>query len=841
MTDLNYYKPLTTINDSEENMLGKMQLAFNSAIGNYNTSQSTMVSSYMSANESKQKCYDECPQGWEKNSATWKQSIEADGGQTTSGSSGGLNDVVAACKAGCDLKWPGIIQNSTNTQGVDAGKTIGIYRGSDGTNQTITQCSDLSKYAPKVKLGGICDSNNECESKVCVTSGNKCAIGKDKNVKGRCGLGVTRVDGSTYSWGTTFNKLCKSDVEKIGLTKWSNVTQYFKYLGVWVKISNIGFPAAPNIENQRLVSGKYISDLGTAIKAGEAYGDYCKGFYQINGTTNFILQSVGGSNPKPSWTTFLGELTGLNDTHIESFTSSLLENKTLSSNPTAFTAWGKFDTATSGQNISAKDFEDPTFPIAAMNAAMKKTCPKGWKASGLSCEISNDDMKMQGTAGWQGTTISCNLPGQPKHYDTDCVDVPHKNFYCWNASGKIIPNGQSSCKQIKGIDIVNCLSSGGRAREVSCPVPATMILWIGRPSKRYFATKNDIVPVLQQIATEFPDVRLTDQSEMNNIIAKNIAYCAYGWHRTDVFNGKTWKTGNSSADGPGIEKLPLANEYPSNSSTNSGCGNGLHGMVSDGGLKGGIYLTLTGTQQFTQQKLEELGYSSGIVESHQQLIQKAPKRDVANNSTYLCSTGDSFATYNANTLTASQKSYASSAWPGKPPSFYACIQGCSGTCKISNHTGVMMEHFVGGMKEGFDPLENDMINQCKAAGTQNGVIVPGAGPVGNFLVENRKKEKTNLSKLQTIQKQVKNSINQMQSQNLNVNSLYKTKNTDLLKQLAKYELAGYKLLKTGANLNTLNAQNTDSILKKNSVDMSYYLWLALAISTLGFAITRINK
>ena len=35
------------------------------------------------------------------------------------------------------------------------------------------------------------------------------------------------------------------------------------------------------------------------------------------------------------------------------------------------------------------------------------------------------------------------------------------------------------------------------------------------------------------------------------------------------------------------------------------------------------------------------------------------------------------------------------------------------------------ELFVGGMKEGYAPLENDMIQQCKKAGTQGGGEVPG--------------------------------------------------------------------------------------------------------------------
>ena len=49
------------------------------------------------------------------------------------------------------------------TQGVDGAQTVGRYTGTDGKEHDIAQCTDLSKFAPKVKLGGICDANEECE------------------------------------------------------------------------------------------------------------------------------------------------------------------------------------------------------------------------------------------------------------------------------------------------------------------------------------------------------------------------------------------------------------------------------------------------------------------------------------------------------------------------------------------------------------------------------------------------------------------------------------------------------------------------------------------------------
>jgi len=60
MTD--FYKSLKTVNDDEQNRLGILQQKFNAAIGKGNTTQNTMIDTYLSANVSRQKCYDECPQ-----------------------------------------------------------------------------------------------------------------------------------------------------------------------------------------------------------------------------------------------------------------------------------------------------------------------------------------------------------------------------------------------------------------------------------------------------------------------------------------------------------------------------------------------------------------------------------------------------------------------------------------------------------------------------------------------------------------------------------------------------------------------------------------------------------
>jgi hypothetical protein len=1022
MSKLNYYDPLTTIDDKEQNTLGKMQNAFNSALGSSNSSQDTMISSYMSANDSRKACYSQCPWGWSNDWKNWEKDIKKNSEDTSATPEEALKDVRSSCRAGCDLKWPGIIQNIGGTQGVDGGQAVGKYTGSDGEEHDIAQCTDLSKFAPKTKVGGLCDANEECESDVCVNWGGKCArsgetlTGKD----GRCGLSMVRIDGSNYAWGNTWNSMCKKDIQQYGLKKWPNYTQYFKYQGVWVKLSSgWGFPSAPKINNQRLENGQYIQDEATAFKAAEAYGDYCKGFYQQDGATNFILQSAGGENPKQSWSEFLGEMGGLNYTRVsEGFTESEDENKSLANKPGMVVAAGKFRKSGIGAlKANSKDYNKPTFPIAHTKAAMKKTCPKGWRSirDGESCGIFNDDMRTRGGSGWNGSSFGCNLPNTNSRYSLDCEDVANENFTCWVPSSATVPKGKAACKPIKGRDIGDCISSGGRARKTRCPVAAKMVIWIGRPSASYFATKSNIISVMQQIATEFPDVRLTDQKEMNDIIAKNIANCAYGWYRTDVRGGTTWRSGT----GP-FEKLPLTNGYPSNTSSSGGCGSGKQKMIGPSRGKGGIYITVSATQEFVKAKLYGLGFTSRIVMSHQQMIAPVPpqKKQVwslgskGNSSVYVApkpinaegpdwrkvggqlkqlSTGQK-EVYGVNiydtiyarakdpgkrnaaggtewrqiggrlsNISASNKDYVfgvnkhkhiyqckkpctgawqringelsqisggqnyvygignndtpvrkkldsdgarNAGWVSLPGSLkwinatnkdyiygtnragriYTCRKPCSGSWKQlpggldkieadatkvygvnsgskiyskpmdgmdaqgnwkywssgGGSTNVSPEPFVGGVKEGYSPLENDMIYQCKVAGTQGGESVPGVNPTGNFLVENRKKEKASFAKLQSMQIQVKKSINQMQGENLQVNDLYKTKNTDLLKQLASYEQASHELLKSGANLDTLGAQQSDSLLRKNSIDMSYYLWLTLAISILGIAITKIK-
>ena len=1030
MTD--FYKSLGTVNDDEQNRLGLLQQKFNAAIGKGKDTQNTMIDSYITANINRKKCYDECPQGWSDSTGTWRRKIAEDGAQTNAGAVDGFKDVIASCRAGCDLKWQGIVQNAQGTEGVDAGKTIGRYTGTDGKEHDITQCSDLSKYAPKEKMGGMCDSSDECDSNVCVNWGNRCDDGNIINTAldwlgntGHCGLGMTRIDGGTYSWGSTFNSMCKSNIEQLGMAKWPGVTQYTKYQGTWVRLNpDWGYPNAPKIENQKLENGKYIQDEQTALKACEAYGEYCLGFY-TNGDGNFILQSAGGENPKQNWSQIASELLATNQAEqIEAFGgySSDADNNKDKANKSQEIIYSSYGEA-GFDDLNEKKYSNPTFPIADLRKKMKKMCLKKWSNMGDgTCGISNNDVRKRGNIGWNGSSFGCNLSGD--RYSTDCDDVKYKEYTCWHV-GKV-PKGQEACKTIRGSDIPSCFASGGRPREVGCPTPAKMILWIGRIGQSYFAKKSDIVSVMQQLATEFPDVRLTDKAEMDDIIAKNLAECACGWYRTDVFNGTTWKTG--------FHLIPLTNGYPSNTKSSGGCGGGRQAMIGCGTTtnswnkgKGGIYVTVSATQEFVMGKLQGLGFTGTIVESHQQLLEKPPpnKKQIwstgsnrYNSSGWLIYQSPKDKTSNRGTnwntikgelkqmstgqkevygvdshdkisahakdpaglnadgrkgwrniggrlmnISASNKDYVfgvnksdqiyqckkpcKGGWqrmegglkqisgaqkyvygvnrndsiyrarlpitnlrnpqwykiPGslkwinagnndyiygtnRNDDIYVCQKPCTGGWKqISGgleaieadkdtvygtsrgkniyskpmdgmkaaydwsrwtkgggSTNVSPEPFVGGMvREGYAPLEGDMIAACNKSGTKGGRDALGADVVeGDILVQNRIKEKEAAANLVSMQKQIKHSINQLQGDNLKVAGAYKNQSLNLLKQLSSYENTKAELLKSGRELDTLDALKRDSYLRKSSEGLSYYLWLTLAISVLGIAITKIK-
>ena len=116
---------------------------------------------------------------------------------------------------------------------------------------------------------------------------------------------------------------------------------------------------------------------------------------------------------------------------------------------------------------------------------------------------------------------------------------------------------------------------------------------------------------------------------------------------------------------------------------NLGGGKPFNGNV---GNKNCFYYTsgdLDGNAYFNTNKIPDVAMDDPVFVGDPVFV-----NDSANNFQYTCSTGDTYATYNANTLTPTQKQEVRDSWPGKPPKHYACVQGCRGKCR-KNGVGVM--------------------------------------------------------------------------------------------------------------------------------------------------------
>ena len=90
------------------------------------------------------------------------------------------------------------------------------------------------------------------------------------------------------------------------------------------------------------------------------------------------------------------------------------------------------------------------------------------------------------------------------------------------------------------------------------------------------------------------------------------------------------------------------------------------------------------------------GYSSAYWTNDALLNENADGKaipDPRNDVTYTCTTGGSYNTYHQPTLTAAQKAKAAKLWPGKPASYFACVQGCKGTCKATKSASSLAEAF----------------------------------------------------------------------------------------------------------------------------------------------------
>ena len=129
---------------------------------------------------------------------------------------------------------------------------------------------------------------------------------------------------------------------------------------------------------------------------------------------------------------------------------------------------------------------------------------------------------------------------------------------------------------------------------------------------------------------------------------------------------------------------------------------------------------------------------------------------------------------------------------------------------------------------------------CKDAKKTSTIHGVDINPTGDSLVKNRSDEKAAFQKLNTSANNVLSKIKDLQSDRMKVSDEYKLQNTMLLKKLAGYQKSSAELLKSGFDLDTLGGLSEDVMLKKGSSNLSYLIWLTLAISVLGIAITRIR-
>jgi hypothetical protein len=514
MKDLNYYNPLTTVNESEQKTLEKMQLAFNAAIGKSNIAQNNMISSYMATNESRRLCHNECSKGWSTDANSWLSKIKTDTTPTTDTPAQGLEEVINSCKAGCDLKWPGTVLNPS---GLGVVKTAGLYTSATGKDHEITHCNDLAPFAPQTN---------------CVVS--------------------------DYSWSS-----CSKD-------------------------------------------------CGPGTKTG---------------TRTVITAPQNGGKPCPV--------------------------------------------------------------LSATKPCQDKPCP-------TDCEVS-------AFSGWSSCSKNCG------------------------------PGTQTSTRTV-----TTAAQNGGKA----CPA-------------------------------------LSQSQSCNNGVCTSVRV----------------STGSFGGGAPVVDDYLCKNTPDGNGTIYNTAQSKAYGTSSDCGAHDQCMIEVT---------------KDCRVEAHMQDRCKSA-RNWDDWSSWTKGVGGS-----------------------------ASNHGCTSTIISESFVGGRKKGFLGGMQEGFTPLQGDFVKACEDAGTRDGKQIPGTTAPGNLLVKNRKQETESFNRLKSTQQQLKKSINQMQSKNLGANSLYKTQNIILLKKLASYEQAIHKLLKTGNNLDTLGAQQSDSLLRKNSVDLSYYSWLTLAISILGIAITKIK-
>jgi len=779
----NYYQPLIDANDSEQNTLGALQDDFNQQLSSYGLQHKLFMDDYMGAQTNRRACKEACKA--EYLNAGIAAEIGADAASTNLTQDQAVQSVIDSCNAGCDLKVPGIFN-------VDAGQTIGKYQ-----NTTINQCSDLNKFAPKVEIGGQCDADSQCKSTKCSGNGANNGADPDNVCQNTCVLLAHRVNG-LYSWNNDNLSLCKAQVDTLGLVRQNGANVFFILDGLWMKVANYGWPGLIEIPNTRDRAGNFIADFNTAIKAAEAYGPRCKGLVVVNGGEGYKLIDSGTGVVKPSWDTFKAQMNLLTGNTVENFQAGLDSNQSALKNNNGaidIKANSKFaQSIDPSVDITKNSYNNPTFPINAMVETQKVTCPKGWTANvNGKCQVSNPDM-----------IYKCNLDLE-KDKAGSCASVPDNKYYCWKTD---------SCYEITGKQIMSCEKDGGQMKPVLCPKGGRMTIFIGRKT-----TSQELSKILLKIKTIYPDAGLSTEADLQHLTDMGYSRCACGWYNKD-----------------GTTTIGFYSTYK----TASGCGDGKQGIVSCdpksgnkyshwwGNVNPYIYITLTANPNYIVKKMAGINFNIRILETPEE-YKKVPDKKCIPVARFLTHENDASKLWETRCAGLDNNECVSNTeWPN----------GSGGRCQMGYNEGFAN---IGGnnnnienntIREGFTKMETDMLWGC------NETAQPAR--TGEFLIQEKKMLKSKAAKLQSSANNIVTRISQMQTKHMAINPVATKTNTDLLATLAKYQEAKAKLLATSGNVDTVSAQLEDVKLKKNSGNLTYLLWLSLAISILLLAIRKTN-
>ena len=100
--------------------------------------------------------------------------------------------------------------------------------------------------------------------------------------------------------------------------------------------------------------------------------------------------------------------------------------------------------------------------------------------------------------------------------------------------------------------------------------------------------------------------------------------------------------------------------------------------------------------------------------------------DPNNNYNYSCSVGSSFQIFNVDTMSKTQEDIIRNTYPGKEPSYYSCIQGCSGSCTKSGGKSILADTYD-------TYLKKDIILEHPDYQRYSLYNEKGSAPIGNSL------------------------------------------------------------------------------------------------------------